>query len=135
MSRENVEAVHRAYEAFATGDRETAMELLAPDVVWYSAVGLLMEQSIYHGAEAVCRLVFEEIPSVLADFRAELLEVHDVDDDRVLAIGRMHGRAVADGAELEQTFGQLFHVRDGRAIKMESYPSRREALRALGLPE
>ena len=111
------------------------MELLDPDVVWYPAVGLLVEQSIYHGPEAVCRLVFDEIPAVIDDFRAELLEVHDVADDKVLAIGRFQGRARPDGSELAQTFGQLFHVRDGRATRMDSYPSRRDALRALGLPE
>ena len=124
--------VRRAYDAFAAGDRDAVMEMLTPDVVWYPALGLLLEQSIYHGREAVCRLLFEEIPSVLEDFSAELLELHDLGDDAVLAIARFRGRA--GGADVEQTFGQLFRGRDGRTYRMDSYPSRREALEAVGLP-
>ncbi|HVE67743.1 MAG TPA: nuclear transport factor 2 family protein [Solirubrobacteraceae bacterium] len=131
MSRENVELVRRAYEAFAAEDRDAIKELLAPDVVWYPALGLLLEQSIYHGPEAVCRLLFEEIPEVLEGFQAELLELHDLGDDAVLAIARFSGRT--GGAEVEQTFGQLFRGRDSRTYRMDSYPSRREALEAVGL--
>ena len=131
MSHDNVELVRRAYEAFATGDRRTIMELLAPDVVWRPALELLLEQSIYHGPEAVCRLLFEEIPSVLEGFQVELLELHDLGDDAVLAIARFRGRA--GGADVEQTFGQLFRGHDGRTSRMDSYPSRREALEAVGL--
>ncbi|MDQ4041312.1 MAG: nuclear transport factor 2 family protein [Actinomycetota bacterium] len=134
MAREHVEAVRRAYEIFACGDREAAMEVLDPDVVWYPAVDLLTEQSIYHGPEAVCRLVFEEIPSVLEGFETELLEIHDLADDKVLAIGRFQGRVAGNGTQVKQTFGQLFHVRDGRAVRMQSYPTRREAFEAAGLP-
>ena len=131
MSRENVEQVRRAYTAFTTGDRDAVMGMLTPDVVWYPALGLLLEQSIYHGPEAVCRLLFEEIPSVLEGFRAELLELHDLGDDAVLAIARFRGRTA--GSEVEQTFGQLFRGRGGRTYRMDSYPSRREALEAVGL--
>ncbi len=133
MARDNVETVRRAYEIFARGDREAAMQLLDPGVVWYPAVDLLTRQSIYHGPEAVCDLVFDEIPSLLEGFHTELLEVHDVADDRVLAIARLGGRVAGNETEVRQTFGQLFHVRDGRAVRMESYPSRREALEAVGL--
>src|SRR5688500_4871456 len=135
MERENVETVRRAYEVFASGDREAAMELLHPDVVWCPAAALLMEQSIYHGPEAVCRLLFEEIPSIIDNFRVELLEVHEVAEDKVLAIGRFRGRIHGTETEFNQTFGQLFTERDGRAIRMDSYSSRREALDALGVAQ
>jgi ketosteroid isomerase-like protein len=131
VSRQNVDQVRRAYAAFASGDRDAVMEMLTPDVVWYPALELLLDQSIYHGPEAVCRLLFEEIPAVLEGFRAELLELHDLDDERVLAVARFRGRA--GGTDVEQTFGQLFHGRDGRTYRMDSYPSRREALEAIGL--
>jgi ketosteroid isomerase-like protein len=131
VARDNVDLVRRAYAAFATGDRGAVMELLTPDVVWYPALGLLLEQSIYHGPEAVCDLLFEEIPAVLEGFHAELLELHDLGEDRVLAIARFRGRAA--GSDVEQTFGQLFRGRDGRTCRMDSYPSRREALEAIGL--
>jgi ketosteroid isomerase-like protein len=131
VSRENVEQVRRAYAAFTTGDRNAVMDMLTPDVVWYPALGLLLEQSIYHGPEAVCDLLFDEIPSVLEGFQAELLELHDLGENRVLAIARFRGRAA--GSDVEQTFGQLFRGRGGRTYRMDSYPSRREALEAVGL--
>ena len=133
MDRGNVEAAQRAYEIFAAKDREAAMELLDPDIVWCPAVGLLLEQSIYHGPEAVCDLLFEEIPAVLQGFRAELLEIHEIAEDKVLAIGRFHGQIRGTDTPFTQTFGQLFTVRDGRAIRMDSFHSRREALEAVAV--
>ena len=109
------------------------MKLLDPDVVWCPAVSLLLEQSIYHGPEAVCRLLFEEIPSIIDDFHADLMEIHEVAEDKVLAIGRFHGRIKGTDTPFTQTFGQLFTVRDGRATRLDSFNSRREALDAVAV--
>jgi uncharacterized protein len=135
MSRENVELVRRGFRAFETGDRRAFTALLDPEAVWHPALELLLEQSSYHGPEAVCRLLFEEIPSVLEGFSSELLGVHDLGGDAVLAVVKFRGRAVSAGITVEQVFGQVFRVRDGKALEMRSYPSKAEALEAVGLRE
>jgi uncharacterized protein len=135
MSRENVELVRRGFRAFETGDRRAFTALLDPEAVWHPALELLLEQSSYHGPEAVCRLLFEEIPSVLEGFTSELLGVHDLGGDAVLAVVKFRGRAVSAGITVEQVFGQAFRVRDGKALEMRSYPSKAEALEAVGMRE
>jgi ketosteroid isomerase-like protein len=135
MSQENVELVRRGFRTFETGDRTAFMALLQPEVVWYPAMELLLEQSSYHGPDAVCRLLFEEIPSVLEGFTSELLGVHDLGGDAVLAVVKFKGRAVSAGMTVEQVFGQVFRARDGKAVEMRSYPSKAEALEAVGLRE
>jgi ketosteroid isomerase-like protein len=133
MSQENVELVRRGFRTFETGDRTAFMALLQPEVVWYPAMELLLEQSSYHGPDAVCRLLFEEIPSVLEGFNSELLGVHDLGGDAVLAVVKFKGRVVSAGMTVEQVFGQVFRARDGKAVEMRSYPSKAEALEAVGL--
>jgi len=135
MSQDNVELVGRGFQAFERGDREAFRAMLHPEVVWHPAMELLLEQSSYHGPEAVCRLLFEEIPSVLEGFTSELLGVQDLGGDAVLAVVKFKGRAVSAGVTVEQVFGQVFRARDGRGIEMRSYPSKAEALEAVGLPE
>jgi ketosteroid isomerase-like protein len=44
MSRENVELVRRGYEAFTRRDAKGIVEVLHPDVTWYPALGVLLEQ-------------------------------------------------------------------------------------------
>jgi hypothetical protein len=39
MSRENVETVRAANDAFLTGDVETALNALDPEVEWHATVG------------------------------------------------------------------------------------------------
>lgn len=135
MSQENAELVRRGYDAFARGDRQVLMdELFDPEVEWFPALGPLLEQSSYRGPEAVCHMLFEEIPSVLQGFRAEVLEVRDLGDEAVLAIVRFRGFATA-GVEVEQLFFQVHWLREGKALVMRSYTSEAAALEAAGLRE
>lgn len=134
MSQENVELIRRGYEAFAQGDPQGLTELLDPEVEWFPALGPLLERSNYRGPEAVCHLLFEEIPSVLDGFQAEVVEIRDLGDDAALAVVRFRGFASAD-VEVEQLFFQVHWLREGKAITMRSYTSEAAALEAAGLSE
>lgn len=134
MSREDVENVRSGYAAFAKRDREGIKALLDPEVTWYPALGPLLEQTSYHGPDAVCRLVLDEIPSVLDGFQGELRELEDL-DDAVLAVVKFTGTALSTGMRVEQTFFQLFRHRNRKVIEMRSFSSRDEALEAAGLSE
>ena len=133
MSGDNVEAVRRGFQAFERRDRDAATTLLDPEVAWYPALGALLGQSSYHGPEAVAGLVLDEIPSVIEGFTSEVQELRDVGDDTVLVIVRFRGRVPSAQMEIEQVFGQVYRLRDGKVVEMRSYSSREQALAALGL--
>jgi ketosteroid isomerase-like protein len=127
---DNIQLVRAGYEAFARGDRSKAHELCAPDIEWHPALGALLSQEVYRGPDEVVHVTFDEIPSVLTRFRSELLEIRELDDERVLAVARFGGIAASSGVEVDQVFGQVFTCREGRLVEMRSYPSKAEALAA-----
>jgi len=72
------------------------------------------------------------------EFRIEVDEYRELDDERVLVLVRRSGRGKASGLELAQmqTGGaNLFYVRDGKVVRIVGYHDRDRALADLGLEE
>ena len=65
----------------------------------------------------------------------EALEVERLDDDRVLGVVKFKGTATSTGMEVEQIFGQVFTMRDGKVAEMRSYSSKEQALAAVAETE
>jgi ketosteroid isomerase-like protein len=132
MSRENVEVVQRAIDAFIQRDLDAVVRESDPDVVvdWSRSAGL--EAGIYHGYQAT------------RDFWSALLEMWDriiflpdefiergeyvVVPNRTLLWGR-------DGVRVEARAAYVVRVRNGRIIEWRLYDARAEALTAAGLEE
>jgi ketosteroid isomerase-like protein len=53
--------------------------------------------------------------------------------DRVVMPSRVVARSRETGLELEQHVVQVWTIRDGRALSVEAYPTKAEALRAIGI--
>ena len=70
------------------------------------------------------------------DFRQEVEEYRELDNERVLVLFRASGRGKTSGLNLEKMGGQgagLFRVRRGKVIRFVSYLDREHALAELGL--
>jgi ketosteroid isomerase-like protein len=70
------------------------------------------------------------------DFRLEAEEYREIDSERVLVLTRFSARGKASGMELGQMQSKaaaLFHVRDGKVVKLVTYWDRENALADLGL--
>jgi ketosteroid isomerase-like protein len=132
---DNLELVRAGFGAFVRRDRTWPERYCAPDIEWRPALGLLLSQEVYRGPEEVERVIFDEIPSVLNDFTSEVLELIEIDDERVLAIVNFKGVAASSGMEIEQIFGQIYTLRGGKVAAMQSYSSKADALAALGVSE
>jgi ketosteroid isomerase-like protein len=63
----------------------------------------------------------------------EASEFRDLDDDRVMVLGRMSGRGRLSDAVGETEMVNVVHIRDGKVIRVVMYPSRDRALADLGL--
>ena len=134
MSRENVELVRNAFQAFNSRDVDGFLEGAEPDLVtdWSRAVG--PERGIFRGREQAARFVrswwdaFDE-SAIIVD---ELIDA----GDHVVAVfhGRQRGRG--SGAVVEGRGSALvWSFREGRVVAATLYQQRYEALEAVGLAE
>jgi uncharacterized protein len=131
MSGENVEIVRRAFEAWNSGDPEAAIALLDPDIEWRLPPNFPDAQA-WHGRDAVVQGL-TGVAGAWDEFRVDVQELIDA-GDRVLALVRFHGRGAITGLDLGgvSVDGQVWTIRDGKAVDVQMYNGSRDALRAIG---
>jgi ketosteroid isomerase-like protein len=118
---EGSEFAARVYAAVNARDRAAIQALSAPDIV----VGTTVEA--YRGAEALLEWL-DEGDDAFDDFTVELLEVEEV-GGHVVASMRQRGRGKASGAEVDHRFTHVWTLRDGRAIRLQSFAHHDDAIR------
>jgi ketosteroid isomerase-like protein len=128
MSRENVELVREIYEGWLRG--EPGDEHFDPEISMVESSALPGAASA-HGIDAVRRYI-ESFAKHWDDIRFEPEEYLDA-GDRVVVLARLVGRGKASGVDVERTWAYVWTLRDGRALRMQGYADRAEALRAAGL--
>ncbi len=138
MSQENVELARRAFETFNRGGVDACVSegVWSPEIVWDATLTGIPGLGAYSGHEEV-KTFFEEdwfkaFP--FEEWEVTLEEVIDV-GDRVIAVARQYGRGATSGAVTELEFAQIYTVRDGEAVRIDSYLDREKALEAAGLSE
>jgi ketosteroid isomerase-like protein len=132
MSEEDVERMHRAFDAFARRDKAAWLELSDPDLE-LAAVGDWPETDPIRGREAAWDfLVATDEPWEPGPY--ELVEVID-GDDKIVAHQRRDLRGKSSGVEVEYDYWVVLTVRDGKALRLEWFADRETALEAAGLGE
>lgn len=111
----------RIYAAVNARDRGAIKALSAPDIIVATTV------EAYSGPEALLEWL-DEGDDAFDDFTVELLEVEEL-AGRVVASMRQRGRGKVSGAEVDHRFTHVWTVRDGRAIRLESFANRDDAVR------
>jgi uncharacterized protein len=134
MSKENVQAVLRGYQAFNRGDLEAAVEGFHPQIEW-SGPGVLPEKrEVYRGIEGVRRF-WGTWRAEFEDFTVEIEEVIDA-GEQVIVMAAVSGTGRGSGAHVRSpTFPHVWTIQDGQTVRMEMLRTRAEALEAAGLPE
>jgi ketosteroid isomerase-like protein len=115
------EFVTRVYAAINARDREAIMALSAPDIVVATTV------EIHRGPEALLEWM-DEGDSAFDDFVVEVLAVEELGGNLVASI-LQRGRGKASGAEVELPFTHVWTVPDDRAVRVQSFTDRDDALR------
>jgi len=111
----------RIYAAINARDRAAITALSAPDII----VGTTVEA--YRGREALLEWM-DEGDDVFDDFSIDLLEVEEL-DGHVVASMRQRGRGKASGAEVDDHITHVWTLADGRAIRLQSFARREDAVR------
>ena len=132
MSQENVGLVQALYRAVNRNDAEAILALMAPDIE--IVPDLLLDQGLVRGHEGV-RALRATLREAWGDsFRISPEEFIE-HEDRVVVILRVEGTAKASGLNVDLPGAHLATLRDGKVARLETFPSRSQALEAVGLRE
>jgi|SRR6185295_540840 len=132
MSRENVEVVRESLEAFARRDRAAWYELCDPNLEAVP-VGDWPEGEKIRGREAVWDfMVAADEPWEPGSY--EMVEVIDANDNVVTRIQR-DMRGTSSGVEVHYDYWLVATFRNGKALRLEWFERRGDALQAAGLSE
>ena len=113
----NADIVRGAILAQNAGDDETMLAAIHPDVEWQ------MPERAVRGRDAL-RAVLEEARREVGSVRITLHELRER-GDAVLVIGTV---TAEKGLNIPRSW--IWELRDGRAVRVTSFPGREQALRA-----
>jgi ketosteroid isomerase-like protein len=132
VSRENVEIVRRAFEALERSGVAGLLEFCSPEIE-YRVRYDLPDARTYHGHDGV-RALAAHWQALFEDFRLEPEALIDAGDS-VAAVMRISGRGATSGIETGNPYAALCSVRERRLWRITDYPTKEEALEAVGLSE
>jgi ketosteroid isomerase-like protein len=132
MSREDVDNVRRGFEALARDGVEALLDFIDPEFEATTSPELSPEPSTYRGHEGL-RRYFDSFYEVMEEIRFEPEEFIDA-GERVVVPVRLVARGRGTGIEAEQRLAMVWTLREGKAVRLDTYPTKAEALAAAGLP-
>ena len=139
MSQENVDLVRRLYEAVAARETETVLSIYHPDLVWdhthnSELAGLMAGQSrVYRGHDGLRRWS-RDFYDALQDVTAELLDVVDLGDGRVLVVLNYRAKGRGSGLDFEIThLAGIFTIAKDQVIRADWYRDEAQALEKAGV--
>ena len=134
MSQENVEIVRRHIEAFRQDDVPEALSQLDPYAVLDWRRGGRLDLTVAYGHEEITRAVQHYI-GAFGDYDYEVERLTDLGSGAVLAVVAEEGRGKSSGVPVQQSFGVLYTVIDGKIARVTLFPDEQQALEAVGLSE
>ena len=132
MSQDHAEVVRALYERYREGDFGASAPLLDPHVVMVLGPDF-PDSGSYLGAEAVAEYT-KGLLEPWTDFTMEAKEIVPAGDS-VLVEVRQRGVGSGSGVATELNYFTLWSFRGDKAIRIDSFRHRGEALEAAGLSE
>jgi ketosteroid isomerase-like protein len=134
MSRENVQTVQRAVDAWNADDLDAFLAELDADVEWHPAIepGLEGQATIYRGPEGARMIWRQDRGDAWERLTNRPQELRDLGDS-VLALGHLELTARTTGIEFRQEVGEVFDLRAGKIVRIRDFLTHAEALEAAGL--
>jgi ketosteroid isomerase-like protein len=129
MAKDNVDVVQGAWDAFARGDIDGAVEVFAP-----SAEARISESlpwgGTYTGPDGFRDFLYK-IDQAFDQFKATPDKVLGADDNHVIVVAKTKGRTKKGGV-VEGSAVWLYQLRDGLITDAESWTDTARVLEALG---
>lgn len=124
----NVSIIREAYGAFAKGDIEGVLATFDENITWDTPDSVAFG-GVYNGRQGVGEF-FSHLGENYAELHVEP-ETYVQDGDRIVVLGRHHGRTVA-GNDFENHFAHAWTMRDGKALTFTEYFDTAKINAALG---
>ena len=118
------------WAAYSRGDFDASLGAYSEDTVW-DDTRFRPDGAVHRGREALVKLV-RSWRSVWEAHEFKLEHVVDDGGERVAALLREKGRGRAGGVEIENRWGLVSTVRDGKIVNTTVYRTPEEALEAIG---
>ena len=131
MSRENVEIVSAAIDAFNRGNWEAILSAAAPEFEFDLSRSIGPQRGVYRLAEV--RQFWSDWVGTFDSVRQEVEEFIEA-GDHVVVSSVMHVRG-RDGVEAQARGAWVCTFRDGMVVRMSMYQTKLDALKAVGLRE
>jgi|SRR5215211_1698897 len=132
MSRENVEALWRGYEAFNRRDIDAWLEGFHPDAEMHD-LSSIPDAPVRRGHAALREWV-SMMDEIWVGGRYEPEDFIDAGQSVVVAV-RGTGRGRGSEIPMDVEMFHLFEIEDGKVRRLAAYLDRNEALQAAGLRE
>jgi ketosteroid isomerase-like protein len=134
MSEADLKTVRDAFVAFNSGDLDAFLDRCSDDIDYRAVEGALDDHGPIQGKDAL-RAFMQDWLGMFDDFTAELVELIEAGEDKVIAVVRISGRAKLSSVETDLTYAELWTLRDGKVAWGRQYWTRADALEAAGLEE
>jgi ketosteroid isomerase-like protein len=131
MSKENVEAARRGFEALERGGVEAFLEFIDPEFETTTPPELTVEPATYRGRDGL-RRYFESFYEIMEEVRFEPEEFIDA-GSQVVVPARLVARGRDTGIEAVQQLVMVWTIRNGKGLRVETYATKEEALAAAGV--
>jgi len=129
MAKDNVDVVQGAWDAFARGDIDGAVEAFAPNAE------MRVPESVPWGGTYIGQDGFRDflykIDQAFDQFKATPDKVLGADDNHVIVVAKTKGRTKSGGV-LEGSAVWVYQLRDGRIAAAESWTDTARVLETLG---
>ena len=133
MSQENVELMHRAFDALNRHDLDAFLSLMDDDVEIIPRMSAIEGESGYSGHEGLRRW-WSGLLDVFPDYSAELVEVRDC-GDMTFATFQARGHGAGSAAPADDPAWIAIRWRSGKGVWWRTFDDRAEALAAVELSE
>jgi ketosteroid isomerase-like protein len=130
VSQQNVETIQSLYEGWRRGDM--GLDKFDPEIAMIESSTLPGAVSAF-GIDAVERYM-ASFAKYWDEIRFEPQEYLDA-GEQVVVVARLVGRGKTSGVAVTRTWAYVWTLRDGKALRMDGYAERSEALKAVGLEE
>lgn len=130
MSQENVEVIRRMYERWLEDDA-SVFEAFDAEIEVHPdpAADWVGVNEVYRGHDGL-RSYMAHVYDAFEDYRPEVEELLDL-GDQVITLAIEHGRGRGSGAAVEaRKTAHVWTMRAGKAIRLDLYLDREEALKA-----
>ena len=130
-----MELIKRGMTLFNNRDWDAAIQLVAEDAVWGTYFGSLAGVKSRYGRAAI-RQSWEDAAEVFGGdgvYQANPLEFRDLGAGTILVRVELSGRGTASGAEVAAEYVQLWTIRNGLAVRVDSFATVADALEAAGI--